>query len=128
MTDVSAQAALRNMIFSIGEMVTFQRVNGVAPSVIIIQASLMARVRGYNPETNEVSETGYASSQSGSITQTDRKVVVVSDDLAAAGFPLPVQKNDKVILGDGTKSNVTEVDAHKRSFSGGIEITVAEIA
>jgi hypothetical protein len=132
MTDLSAQAALRNMVNTIGQMVTFQRVVGVAPNVTILPApngaTLMARVRGYTPESTEVAETGYASSQVGAITQTDRKVIVVADDLAATGFPMPVKKNDKIILVDGTKGNVTEVDAHKRSFSGGIEITMAEIA
>ena len=128
MVDVSAQSALRNMIAQIGESVTFQRISGVAPNATVLSVEIMARVRGYSPESAEVSQTGYAAAQAGSITQTDRKVIVVAADLAAAGFPLPVLKNDKVILADNTKSNVTMIDAHKRSFSGGIELTVAEIA
>jgi len=128
MVDLSAQQALRNMIAQIGETVTFQRVTGVAPNATLVSVTVGARVRGYAPESNEVAETGYASSQMGSITQTDRKLVVVAADLAAAGFPMPPQKNDKIILADGTKGNVTEVDAHKRSFTGGIELSMAEIA
>jgi hypothetical protein len=128
MTDASAQAGLRTMIAAIGQIVTFQRIIGVAPKVTVISVSIGARVRGYAPETMQVAETGYASSQGGAISQTDRKVVVVADDLAAAGFPMPPRKNDKIILADGTKGNVTQVDAHKRSFTGGIELTMAEIA
>jgi len=128
MVDFSAQAALRNMIAQIGESVTFQRLSGVDASTTITSVSIMARVRGYNPETTEVAESGYSVSQVGALTQTQRKIVVVAADLAAAGFPLPVLKHDKILLADGTKGDVTEVDAHKRSTSGGIEITIAEIA
>lgn len=128
MVDSSAQAALRNMIAQIGESVVFQRLYGFDASTTIISANVTARVRGYTPESTEVSQTGYGASQVGALTQTDRIVIVVADDLAAAGFPLPVLKNDKVILADGTKATVTMVDAHQRSTSGGIVMRVSEIA
>jgi hypothetical protein len=127
MTDASATAALRNMIAQIGEAVTFQRITGVAPNATVLSINIMARVRGYSPESAEVSQTGYAAAQAGSITQTDRKVIVVAADFIAAGGAWPILKNDKIILQNGEKLNITMIDDHKRSFSGGVEITAAGI-
>ena len=128
MVDLSAQSALRNMIAQIGESVTFQRIVGFAPNVTITQVTINARVRGYGPDRTAPSQEGYSASQEGAITQTDRIVIVVAADLAAAGFPMPVKKNDKVILADGTKANVELVDPHQRSTSGGIVMRVSEVA
>jgi hypothetical protein len=127
MVDPAMQAAYRRALARTGETVTVQRVSGTAPRTATFSASVKANVQSYAPETNEVSEGGYGSSQIGATTQSQRKVIVVAEDLAAARFPLPVQKNDRVMLADGTKCNVTGVDAHKRQLAGAIELTVVEV-
>ncbi len=51
------------------------------------------------------------------------------EDLAQARFPLPVQKNDNIILSStGEKLNVTRVDMQKRAFAGAIELAAAGVA
>lgn len=127
MVDSAMQAAYRRAVARTGEAVTVQRVSGTAPKTVTFSAIVVANVQAYAPETNEVSETGYGSSQVGAITQSQRKVIVVAQDLADARFPLPVKKNDRVLLADGTKCNVTGVDAHKRQLAGAVELTVVEV-
>jgi len=126
--DYAMQAATRRALQRTGELVTFQRLTGTAPNVTTLSVSLYANVQGLHPETNEPSQEGLPSSKEGAITQTSRRIIVVGSDLSAKGFPLPVKKNDKIVLADGTKCNILDVDAHKRSLADAIEITAAEVA
>lgn len=126
--DTTMQAAHRRAVVRTGELVTIQRLSGTAPRAVTFSASVYANVQGYTPDTSEVSQTGFGASQPGAITQNQRRVILVADDLASAHFPLPVKKNDRVILADGTKANVVMVDAHKRQVAGAIELTVVEVA
>jgi hypothetical protein len=63
----------------------------------------------------------------GGITEGARLVIVLTDDLAARSFPLPVAKNDKIVLlgaaGNPVESlNVTDPDPFKRALGGAIEL------
>ena len=121
------QSAYRRAIQRTGELVTVRRVSGTAPRTASFSVEVYANVQTYAPETTEPSEAGYSASQLGGITQNDRKVIIVAQDLADARFPLPVQKNDKIVLANGDVLNVTGVDEHKRQLAGAIELTAAGI-
>lgn len=110
--------------------VMFKRVTGSPPNPVTIQtATVPARVLNYQPDTTSVARGGYPATKPGAITQGDRSYIVMASDLAAAGFPLPLQKNDKAIMVDtGNELNVTAVDAYKRAAAGAIELKAAGVA
>ena len=108
--------------------VTFQRVTGAAPNVTIQSATVCALVRNYLPDGGAASQQGYAASQLGAVTVGERSFLVMASDLAAAGFPLPLQKGDNLLPADtGEKLTLTRVDAYKRAIAGAIE-GFAEVA
>jgi hypothetical protein len=51
----------------------------------------------------------------------DRLIIVLSDDLAAKNFPLPLRKNDKALV-QGEWLNIENLDPSKRGIAGAIEI------
>ena len=55
-------------------------------------------------------------------------VIVMAGDLASKRFPLPLKKNDKIILESGEELNVIEVDANKRAVAGAIELKASGVA
>jgi len=126
MIDLSAQAFTRQGIMLVGIPVTFERVLGFAPNATTISATVTAKVLKYALDTVTVAETGYSASKPGAIRQGDRQILVMADDLAAAGFPLPVLKSDRVIV-PGDTINIIAVDANKRAMAGCIEIEAAGV-
>jgi hypothetical protein len=139
MINPSAEAAMRRGIEKRGIKVTLQRLTGQATgtpgSVVSFSANVLAIVQDYVPDSSVVQRTGYGASQVGAITQGDRQIIVMAEDLRKARFPLPVQKNDKVILledgistDDCEQLDVTRVDAHKRAVAGAIELTATGVA
>lgn len=126
MTDLGAQAAYRNALaVAGGQAVIFRRVNGQAPNTARFDALVTAIFRAYRP----AGVIGAAIGE-GAITEGVREFIVLEDDLAAARFPLPLAKNDKVIPGEIVNGsfvpgkevfNITEVDAGTRVFAGAIE-------
>ena len=53
----------------------------------------------------------------------------MATDLANARFPLPVRKNDRIIIVDtGDELNVVDVDGFKRAVAGAIERKAAGVA
>jgi hypothetical protein len=128
MIDPSAEAFTRQGILLVGIPVRFERVTGFAPNVVIISATVTAKVMKYALDTVTVSETGYPASKPGAIRQGDREVLVMAGDLAAQGFPLPVLKSDRIIIdATGDTLNIIAVDAHKRAMAGCIEIDAAGV-
>ncbi len=124
--DPSAQAFTRQGIMLVGVQVTFERVTGFAPNAMTISATVTAKVMKYALDTVSVAETGYSASKPGSIRQGDREVLVMAADLAAQNFPLPIRKNDRVVVVEtGDTLNVIAVDANKRAMAGCIELDVA---
>lgn len=80
-----------------GETVTVRRLG--TPNVDV---SVKARLEGYGP-----------ADIAGSIIQGDRRCYIGTQDLVAQSFPLPMRKNDKVILAGGRQLNVEGPDARK---------------
>jgi hypothetical protein len=116
MVDTNALAGYRRAIARAGQPVTFQRVTGQAPNVTTGNYQVSAIFRAYQPTT----AIGGTVVRSAEITEGLREFIVLSDDLSAAGFPLPLLKNDKIIVGT-EKFNITEVDPGTRIIAGAIQ-------
>ena len=134
--DPRSQAAHTRAIQRRGVPVTFQRLSGVAPNVTITPATgatVTAVVYDYAPDGSASSQAGYGAGEIGAITQGERKILVMASDLAGAGFPLPVQKNDRALVLDSASGvmvemlTVTRVDANKRAIAGAIELEAAGV-
>jgi hypothetical protein len=123
-TDPSAVAAYRTALAVAGVAVTVQRVAGVTPNVTTFAAAAVtAVVRLVVSDANAVSHAGLSASMMGAIDQADRLVILLADDLAVAGFPLPVANGDQIVLPESTEIlNVTRVDPYKRALAGAIEL------
>ena len=130
MSDLSAAAAYREAIAVAGVAITLQRVSGYAPNVTTVSAvSLNALVRNVSADTTAAAQSGLSASKPGAVTQADRLVIVLADDLAAAGFPVPVARGDQIVLPDASELlNVIRVDPYKRAIAGAVEIFAAGIS
>ena len=122
----AGQQAYRRTLAAIGQPVTVIRNVGVAPNVTQISAVVQAIVQGYQPDGTSARRTDYSDSRMGAITQGDRHIVVLADDLARANFPLPLAKNDKVLVA-GELLNVTAVDPNTRYAVGAIDLVAAGV-
>lgn len=138
MVDSSAQALYEQAIASTGQPVTFQRLVGQPPSVTISPpggATVTAVVRNYAPDATQEAASGYSASQVGNLTEGDRQILVMAADLDAQGFPLPLQKGDRVVLQAADETPpagevlvLTRVDAQKRKLAGCIEAAGVGVA
>jgi hypothetical protein len=131
MTDPSAAAAYERALAVAGQTATFYRVTGQPPTAVKSPsggATVTAVVRKIIPDASQAGAAGYSASQLGGVSQTDREILVMASDLSAAGFPLPVKKNDVVEIGPGDRVVVVEVDAYTRAIAGCIVLSVAGVA
>jgi hypothetical protein len=129
MIDPTIEASYKDNIARVGKLVRFIRITGQAPRTAKFSADVMAVVTDYVPE-----HTVLDVKREGSITQGQRHLIVVNGDLTAKGFVLPIQKNDKVIVGrenvddwivDGEPEfNVTRTDPNKRHIAGATEVWI----
>ena len=118
----AATSAASQGIQLAGVSVTFKRLTGVAPSVTTTAATVTAIVRSTLPDTTEEGETGYSGNKPGGLSQDERQILVMSQDLTNAGFPLPLKKGDQALLAPtGELLAITRVDPMKRALSGTIE-------
>lgn len=122
MSDPGIVAAYRRALARRGQPVLVRRVSGDAPNVATFDAAVTAVVMDYAPQGDVL-----AVKPEGGITQGDRLVILLTDDLAALQWPLPVQKNDKIVLLDDVGNeveslNVTKPDPYKRALGGAIEL------
>lgn len=113
--DQNAVAAYRRAFGRTGQTVTFRRVSGQAPNVQTFDATVTAIFRAYQPTT----PVGQSAHQA-AITEGLREFIVLESDLETARFPVPLRKNDKIIV-ESESFNITEVDPGKRVFAGAIE-------
>lgn len=120
MVDLSAQAAYRRAIARRGESVTFQRISGQAPNRTILPAPAGATVDCMVMNYMAAGDV-MAVQPEGGISLGDRMIIVLADDLAHAGFPLPLRKNDKALV-QGELLNIENLDPSKRGIAGAIEI------
>ena len=97
------------------EPVILRRFAGTGATRPRFDTPCMARVQTYQ-----------AAELVGAIQQGDRRVIVMADDLVAAGFVLPVTSADKLLI-DGKETAVQDADHTTRSLGGiciAIEIRV----
>lgn len=127
--DPLIREATRRAIYraSGGLQVTFTRIVGLAPNASVTNATVTAVVRDYKIDTQEIGQEGFKATSPGAITQGDREVLVMADDLANAGFPLPLQKGDRLTAETGEKMNIARIDGLKRAVGGCIEIVAAGV-
>ena len=129
MIDQGLASSSARAIKRVGQQVSFERIIGFAPNVTTISATVIAAFRGKAPDTVEPRRAGYSSSEPGGLAETEREFLVVTEDLVKAGFPLPLQRGDKLILvGTGERLNVLRFDAGRRAIAGVIEITAAGVS
>jgi hypothetical protein len=133
MIDPNAVDGYRRAIAVRGQLLIVRRITGNPPgTVTTTNAKVRGIVRNYMPK-QPVSDQR----PEGGVTLGAREVMVLASDLQGAGFPLPVAKNDKVVLnmnpaqlGMGTTNgdeelNIMSVDPWTRGIAGAIDI-VAE--
>lgn len=97
------RAAYEAKITQRGENITLRRVRSDGPP---FEAQPRASVTGYSPD-ELVS----------GINQGDRDVTVLVEDLEKAGWPLPIKRNDKVVI-RGRLMNVETVDDSTHRYAG----------
>jgi hypothetical protein len=117
--DPSMLGAYRRAMKRRGVAIVMRRVSGDAPNASTFDAPVIVILTAYQPEQDVM-----AVKPEGGISQGLRSVIVLQDDLQDQRFPLPVQKNDKVVLDTGEVLNVTEVDPYKRALASAIELKV----
>jgi hypothetical protein len=129
-SDPAATAFMRTAIHTTGVPVTMQRVFGYAPAPVwTFSADLTARVAKVAANRAAPARDGLSATAPGALTQDDRTVRLMADELAAERFPLPVAKGDKIILAAGGEAfEVSEVDDYTFAFAGAIELTVTGVA
>lgn len=111
--DKGAESAYRRALARTGQSVIFRRVTGQAPNTAMVDVTVTAIFRHYAPS----SEIG---AKQGAISMGMREFIVLESDLVAQNFPVPLRKNDKIVL--GTEAfNITQVDPSTRAFAGAIE-------
>lgn len=125
--DQAAVRDYRTALGRVGRSVTLQRVSGQAPRTVTFSATVQAVVGSYADYGQAPQKTGYGESSPGGISQGARQVILLAEDLRSARFPLPVRKNDRLILNGGDKMNIVHVDAEKRSVAGALELTVVGV-
>ena len=116
MLDANIIAGYRRAIARRGVQVTFQRITGQAPNVTTSEAMVDAIVMDFQVEASVMSIN-----PEGSVTLGDRMVIALTDDLLLQQYPLPVRKNDKILV-RGEWLNVETVDPNKRGLAGAVEI------
>jgi hypothetical protein len=79
----------------------------------------------YVPDSSVIGRTDFGN-RLGTITQGDRKIIVLCLDLAAKSFPVPLQKHDKVIV-QGETLDIISVDQNTRLMAGAYELIVAGV-
>jgi hypothetical protein len=107
------------MLQRTGQTVTFRRVTGQAPNTESTDATVTALFRTYKPST-PVGPAMHAAE----ISEGLREFIVLECDLIDANFPVPLAKNDRILLGfpdSGELFNIVEVDYGSRIFAGAIE-------
>jgi len=116
MRNANALAGYRRAIAARGEPVIVRRINGTAPDVATFDAQVTAIVMDYLPRP-PVADV----KPEGEVTLGARNIIVLDEDLKRARFPLPITKNDKVVV-RGEELNIASVDPSKRGVAGAWDI------
>ena len=129
MIDRGLSASSSRAINRVGQRIIVERVIGFAPNASVISVTVIAAIRGKAPDTVEPRRSGYSSSEPGSLSETEREFLVMAQDLDNAGFPLPLQRGDRItIVETGERMNVVRFDSGRRAIAGMIEVTAAGVS
>lgn len=93
----------RRRIKNDGETITLRRGASVGGHAVYV----IARVMGYAPDE-----------LIGGITQGDRKIFVLAEDVEAGGFPLPFKPGSDSVLVRGNKLTIQSVDDNTHRIGG----------
>jgi hypothetical protein len=116
MIDDNALESYRRARDRRGETVTFRRISGDAPNTAWFAATVVALVLDHSPAGDAA---GFA--RQGAISQTNHRLIVLEEDLRAKRFPLPLRKNDTVVV-RGEECNIDQADPTRRGIAGAWEI------
>ena len=111
--DQAAATRAREAINRVGRLVSVRRMSKTTPQTIESHAEIKATVRNYTPE-----ELGPG------ITVGMRLITLSKLDLADKGFPLPLAKGDRIMLGDNFEIPTTleTPDQDHREYQGCYEL------
>lgn len=94
----------RRAFDSYGEEVLIRRYFGTGASRSKFEVKVRARISSYTPQELV-----------GTIIQGDEKVIVLVEELKVRQFPLPLVRNDKVVL-EGRELNIEAPDMNTRKI------------
>jgi hypothetical protein len=116
--DENAKAGFRRTLHKTGIRLVFRRVTGQAPNATVADYPVEAIFRSYMPAT----PIGGAVAPD-AISEGDRQFMVLDEDLREAGFPVPLVKNDKIILSENGPEtfNIVDIDYGTRRSAGVIQ-------
>jgi hypothetical protein len=122
-------AAYERALLKAGVQIVVKRITGFAPNpTATFSAWVVAIVRDYQTDTTQPAQEGYAATKIGAIGEGDRMIILMATDLETARFPLPLRKNDRIVIVDtGDELNIVDVDAYKRAAAGAIELKAASV-
>jgi len=106
MTPNECRSVYRRFVNEVGEEIIVRRYFGTGTNRSKFEVNVMARVVGYGPQELV-----------GTIVQGDQKLIVMVEDLETFQFPLPLVKNDKVVV-RGKELNVEAPDGNTRRIKG----------
>lgn len=106
MTPDECKELYRRDMEEIGEKVIIRRYFGTGTNRNKFEVEILARVIGYGPQELV-----------GTIQQGDQKLIILVKDLETFQFPLPLIKNDKVIV-RGKELNIEAADGNTRRING----------
>lgn len=115
MTPDQAKSTYRRMLAERGEVVAIRRYTGAGVSRPRFEVEVKAVVSDFGPQDLV-----------GAITQGDRKLIVMVEDLIRRQFAIPVTTNDKAMV-RGRECAITAADDSTRRIAGELiayELTV----
>jgi hypothetical protein len=94
-------AVTRRLVLRDGRLAVLRRLSGVGPAQTAIDVDVLAVVRGFKPE-QLVAEAG--------LQQGDRVATITDHEIAAASWPGPPRKGDRLVLA-GVTTTVQSVES-----------------
>lgn len=107
MTPEEARQMYRDQIEEHGEDIAIRRYSGTGVGRTYVDRPCRARVVGYSPDELV-----------GSITQGDRRVIVLAEDLDGESPPFKIMKSDKVVSSRFPELAIMAVDDNTRRIQG----------
>lgn len=94
-------AVTRRLVLRDGAPATLRRLVGTGPSQTAVDVAVVAILRGFRPEVL-VAGAG--------LQQGDRQAIITDHEIAAASWPGPPRKGDRLVLPGGAIATVQAVE------------------